>query len=132
MKVALAVLCALTAVLARPYDQDKKFTVHEKPPELIVNAGPEGVKVQARPSKLQVIEYPSDKEEESHHFFIDISRGLGGLKTKFNNIALSIRTHLSEALSDPELVSLQEIIDEENILTEQFKKLEANREKITY
>ncbi|KAK3703953.1 hypothetical protein QZH41_003850 [Actinostola sp. cb2023] len=34
------------------------YTVHEKPPELIVNADTEGVQVQAKPSKLQVIAYP--------------------------------------------------------------------------
>lgn len=34
------------------------YTVHERPPELVVNADTEGVKVQARPSKLQVIAYP--------------------------------------------------------------------------
>ena len=58
----LAVLFA--AVYARPYlDQNSEshFTVHEKPPELVVNAGPEGVKVQAKPSKLQVVEYPGQQ-----------------------------------------------------------------------
>lgn len=35
-----------------------RYTVHEKPPELVVNADPEGVQVQAKPSKLQVIAYP--------------------------------------------------------------------------
>ena len=35
-----------------------RYTVHEKPPELVVNANPDGVKVQAKPSKLQVIAYP--------------------------------------------------------------------------
>ena len=52
------------AVYARPYfDQNSEshFTVHEKPPELVVNAGPEGVKVQAKPSKLQVVEYPGNQ-----------------------------------------------------------------------
>jgi len=39
-------------------DENAEFTVHEKPPELVVTASPEGVKVKARPSKLQVIEYP--------------------------------------------------------------------------
>ena len=71
------------------------------------------------------------KEEQSHHYFVDISRGLGGLKTKFNNIASSIRTKLSEALSAPELVNLQEIADEVNKLTKQFKKLEAKRKLAT-
>ena len=71
------------------------------------------------------------KEEQSHHYFVDISRGLGGLKTKFNNIASSIRTQLSEALSAPELVNLQEIADEVNKLTKQFKKLEAKRKLAT-
>ena len=71
------------------------------------------------------------KEEQSNHYFGDISRGLGGLKTKFNNIASSIRTHLKKALSDPELVNLQKIADEVNKLTKQFKKLEAKRELAT-
>lgn len=43
------------AVIRRSTDG---YTVHEKPPELVVNADTEGVKVQARPSKLQVIAYP--------------------------------------------------------------------------
>ena len=71
------------------------------------------------------------KEEQSHYYFVDISRGLGGLKTKFNNIASSIRTQLSEALSAPELANLQKIADEVNKLTKQFKRLEAKRELAT-
>ena len=41
-----------------PSKNTVRYTVHEKPPELVVNADPEGVKVQAKPSKLQVIAYP--------------------------------------------------------------------------
>ena len=53
------------------------------------------------------------------------------MKTKFNNIASSIRTQLSEALLAPELVNLQKIADEVKKLTKQFKKLEAKRELAT-
>ena len=66
-----------------------------------------------------------------YYYFVGISRGLGGLKTNFNNIASSIRTHLKKALSDPELVNLQKVADEVNKLTKQFKKFEAKRELAT-
>ena len=64
MRIMLCGLLFYFAVVvhSKPYqvqdDRETRFTVHEKPPELVVNAGPEGVKVQAKPSKLQVIEYP--------------------------------------------------------------------------
>jgi len=62
-------LCVIVIILpmiyGKPYQDvehderaESRFTVHENPPELVVSASPEGVKVQAKPSKLQVIEYP--------------------------------------------------------------------------